>query len=691
MKKILLLLFCFPVFSQDYLEEVTKVFDNGKPMFVDYLDIEDLKKVKTDMFNENGDRVFSISFNKESGKPDGEFFDLINKGYFENGVLNCDNCMLVESNTPSVFSYNYDKQNTFITKGSVVNGRFIGEVEKYGYFESTYRRVDWESTRRYIQAGVNPGFRDVVTVRTGNFSKTPSEFIFFNQNGQIEGNYIKNIGEYKIEFDVKDDIIQTYVVKDGNGLVVDSLSNENKIWKINYKFKKNNGLIKFSSYENISGPSINSFNEHNDDFVVIDYDDTLHEDYNNLYEGGFYSSFVINQGKPSILDSNGLFSIHNEYFPYPYLESLFLDIDDRSSNYDETTNRDYNLFTIIYNYLVNDSNNYLIQIFDDYVNNSGEQAGGDGSLSTIKWIFESEGEENIFKKYLNPPFNKKQPFSEYQKYSSLRSFFSNVISLSNYLKSISEHISSDKSEVQEIYVWDYSSKKYVLVDFEKIIKIAEEKETTINSNDYFDDSDYIVWFTSDKNGEGEYTNEFDGYLENFVKMEQLGFSSDSENLNNYYRLYFEDVESLESYGVSGNWKLIGKDKIRLFTIISQPNPNNPNNQNDSSFNEDDYELKSTSDKNENIKFDWSDYEVWYTSDRNGDGEYLSEMESWVKNDKFITKVEQLGYKYDYYDKNTYYRVFLKDLLVFKNYKLNEGNKLITKDENELFIIFSIKN
>jgi hypothetical protein len=67
-------------FSQDYLKEVSKTFENGQPMFIDYLDIEDLKKVKTDMFNENGDKIFSISFNKENGMPDGEFFDLINKG-----------------------------------------------------------------------------------------------------------------------------------------------------------------------------------------------------------------------------------------------------------------------------------------------------------------------------------------------------------------------------------------------------------------------------------------------------------------------------------------------------------------------------------------------------------------------------------------------------------------------------------
>ena len=40
----LALLVSFSSFGQELLKEITKTFDNGKPMFIDFLDMEDLKK-----------------------------------------------------------------------------------------------------------------------------------------------------------------------------------------------------------------------------------------------------------------------------------------------------------------------------------------------------------------------------------------------------------------------------------------------------------------------------------------------------------------------------------------------------------------------------------------------------------------------------------------------------------------------
>ena len=91
-----------PSNSQELLKEISKAFDNGQPMFIDYLETENLKKVKTEIFNETGKLIFSIKFNPDTGLPDGEFYDLINKGSFKEGVLNCLN-ILAESGIP-VFS-----------------------------------------------------------------------------------------------------------------------------------------------------------------------------------------------------------------------------------------------------------------------------------------------------------------------------------------------------------------------------------------------------------------------------------------------------------------------------------------------------------------------------------------------------------------------------------------------------------
>lgn len=258
-------------FSQDYLKEITETYENGQPVFIDYLDISDLKKVKTDMFDENGKRIFSMSFNKENGLPDGEFFDLINKGYFKNGVLFCDNCLLVENNTPSVFTFNFNKQDTHITRGNIVDGKFRGKIERYAFYEHTYRKIDWESTReKIIVYGMPIWYRDVKQYSTGRFYKTPSEFFFYNDNGNLEGDYLKNNEDFNIQVKILDGKISTYVVKDKKGIVVDSLSNQNDIWKIKYKFVRNNGFLTFKDFENIYGPSLNRDLE-NRDYEVNPY------------------------------------------------------------------------------------------------------------------------------------------------------------------------------------------------------------------------------------------------------------------------------------------------------------------------------------------------------------------------------------------------------------------------------------
>ena len=79
---IVFILSSITIYSQELLKEVSKTFDNGQPMYIDYVEMENLKKVKTEMFNEDGKLIFSIQFNPETGLPDGKFYDLINKGFF---------------------------------------------------------------------------------------------------------------------------------------------------------------------------------------------------------------------------------------------------------------------------------------------------------------------------------------------------------------------------------------------------------------------------------------------------------------------------------------------------------------------------------------------------------------------------------------------------------------------------------
>jgi hypothetical protein len=792
-----ILLFCFFFnfsFSQDYLEEVTKTFENGQPMFIDYLEIEDLKKVKTDIFNEKGFLIFSISFNKENGLPDGEFFDLINKGYFKNGVLNCEDCMLVESNTPSVFTYNYDKQNNYITNGDVINGRFRGKIEKFAFFEGTYRKVDWESTRRYVAAGAGVGFRDVKTYGTSKFNKTPSEFVYYNDNGQIEGNYTKRYRStdnkiIQIDTEVVDGLIKTYVVKNDKGRIVDSLSNQNKIWKINYKFKKNSGLLVFNGFENLQKSKSDYIICYNGQIDQRFSQGTLREQTKinpivpvggnvsiDYVDGGasIRQRQMNTGGKPSILDSNGLYTIYNKNLSNSYLNNLYLDVTNDFSLYANRgfswdTTRDDNLFTIIYNYLVNgDDIPFLRKKFNEI---EGPRFGGGSlvqyeSLFYFKGIFDNEinsknvantfnfetiyinrnGLEfttkivpNTFKKHLIPPFNKVvRPFSEYIKNSTLPLFFSKVISLSGYLKSISEIFSSDYVESKELYVWNSKSNKYDLVDFKKLIELADNNETKVselNSDDLFDDSDYSVIYTSDKNGRAQYNNVLYNQLsESVPKLEQLRKKGVNGRFDydDYYRIYFNDLNILLNYdenttqwndGIRVN--IIGKDKIRLFVIIrfsedqtkieedfteGEPNSDargleNTINRISQTLNKSPEWVKKyidvgsmseseVSELNRDDLFDDSDYFVNYTSDKNGKGIYTDTLDDFFTESVIkIETVKKRGEKRKY---SNYIKVYLNDLnklINYDEYTTNWGNsvELIGKDKIRLFVIIRILN
>jgi len=521
MKKLLLIILLFLPFigiGQELLKEVSKTFDNGQPMYTDYLEMENLKKVKTEMFNEDGKLIFSIQFNPETGLPDGKFYDLINKGFFKNGVLTCYKCMLVDSNSPSVFTYNYNRQNTRITNGDIINGRFVGQIKYSAFSEGTYNKVDWNSTKRYVAAGAGIGFRDVKTYRTGVFKKYEMGATTYNSNGQIEGNYTRG----RIYYSVKNGLIKSYVKKDKSGLVVDSLSNNNELWKINYKWRKNDGYIVFdnpnnlgryfispnfrdkklkedwernprNAGENIGPTDINAV-------IIIGGNSIFEYDEGNRNINQFKKE-INSGGRPSILDSNGIYSINtgtnNSFDGFEKLrdyqgslyECLYFDQNDTYYLTQLGSKREENLFTLVYNFLINNSNNIFKKEFTYYPYSERGQA-----LDYILALMGGD-DTSLFKKYLKINFESNDEFVNYwtlydsrpaphdssithdskEYFLKFYDFFSKVITMPDYLKAISESFSSESTEMQELIVWNYKTKKYDLVDFENLISIALEK------------------------------------------------------------------------------------------------------------------------------------------------------------------------------------------------------------------------
>jgi hypothetical protein len=551
MKKIILIFSLFflnvNLYSHQLLKEISKTFDNGSPMFIDYLEPENLKKVKTEIFNEEGTRIFLIQFNPISGLADGEFFDLINKGSFKNGVLTCHKCMLVEENSPSVFTYNYNKMNTLITQGDVIDGRLVGLVSYKNYSENTYQAIDWESTRKYVAAGAGIGFRDVVTYKTGQFKENFLGSYFFNSNGVIDGDVEIPLKNWKVNISSKNGIISSYVLKDEKGLVVDSLNRDSKIWKTNYKFVKNNGfpIIKSSTL----------LNKYDSDFLSVNsnqYFDLLNyfvspikrshelEDYylkrikNKEYLakesfeeygatstngiillGGiqvfqyeeFGSSSIyartlsFDTGGPKMgLDINGLYSIRisgalDNIIHYDIDKYTYSSGQDPYDFRNVPSNRNSNLFVMIYNYLINNDLSLFKSTFYDgtsykyFVSSlSGknwESYNGDGDGQIYSVLNKKSNAEiskdyilnNSFAKYVKErtfktPINTSSGDFEY----TLSNFFKDVISLSDYLIACDESMKNNETEIQEIFVWDNVKKNYVLVDFKLLIAKAVEKE-----------------------------------------------------------------------------------------------------------------------------------------------------------------------------------------------------------------------
>ena len=477
---IVYFIFYSQVIGQNLLKEVTKTFNNGTPMFIDYLEPEDLKVVKKEIFNETGQLIFSIQYNPKSGFPDGEFFDLNNKGYFKEGILTCYDCILVEANEPSVFTYNYNKLNTIIKKGDVINGRFIGLIEVKAYVEEKYNKIDWESSRKYASAGAGVGFRDVVTVKTGNFKESNLGIYKYNENGVLDGEY-EIVKEDRIEkITVKNGISDSYISKDTKGLTKDSLSNDWKIWKIDYKYKKNDGLLVFNNPEKL-------IFELNPETYWIYPTAPLGE--NNAFHK--FGGLVLIGGKHTVIgtqrrdtggikvafDYNGIFTwnknwqledvLHYNFFPINSeigfkKENFSLEPNDFKFKFSSLpTRKRENLFVQVYNYLINNDKILLESRFPPY----------DEQYLVIG--MSRRGSENYFNKYIN--YSSITTYEQVRKIRSSQDFFKNVISIENYLKACEEFIVNKKTEVQSIYVWNYLTEKYDLVDFQKLIEISKQK------------------------------------------------------------------------------------------------------------------------------------------------------------------------------------------------------------------------
>jgi hypothetical protein len=399
----------------------------------------------------------------------------------------------------------------------------VGEVNRYSIHEKTFQKINWDATRRAVAYGAWIGYRAIDTYKTGEFIKTFLEKKNYNKNGVLDGEYhiYKNTdetesppnNEWHAKLNVQNGIVKSYVAYDKNNIIVDSLSNSDSIWKIGYKFFKNNGFIRFKDPEkfhpnklkNYYSPSINSKPYYDDlkgrrlNFYVHQFespDDAI------IMIGG-----KLEGGQKLGLDANGLYTknvigafdniVKFDVNGYNSLGGWEYHNDGFKSRHKK--DKKLNLLVLAYNYLTNDNQKLLNWKFFEYPSDGQE---------TLKYLIIALQQDhylssdrpntlraNHFSKYV-----KISPISEdggsiikqsnlklvpngpsgYSHSSTYRytfsNFFTHVISLVDYLKACKESIDNASTEIQEIWLWNFKTKKWDKADFENLIKIARQKQ-----------------------------------------------------------------------------------------------------------------------------------------------------------------------------------------------------------------------
>jgi hypothetical protein len=158
-------------------------------------------------------------------------------------------------------------------------------------------------------------------------------------------------------------------------------------------------------------------------------------------------------------------------------------------------------------------------------------------------------------------------------------------------------MSNDDVESQELFVWNNNKQKYDLVDFKKLIEIAENKEiknievksegsiapddnqnSDSISND-FNEDDLSLWLTSDKKEDKKKYNLVLKLtvksVSGLVKIHQLSYKGDLDPSNAYFRYFFENTESLDSFSdyliEAGTHWIVEKDYNGLILTIGPKN------------------------------------------------------------------------------------------------------------------------
>lgn len=243
MKKIIYAFLCtfysLNLSSQTF-KEILSFHENGEPKEVTYKN-DDLKIVKTQEFDPDGNHISEYNFDPSTGKRDGEFFNSGNKGFYKKGLLNCKNCSIV-----------FDEYSDTNFKGDFTNGRPSGKITVYQVTQDQDLRYD-QNTSYLLSMEYGERVNYSRYVNTGSYTIKEMMVLFYNEKGNLDGSFQIN-ERTKLFF--TNGVLDGFIIKnkENQSVTKDSVFRENKIWKVENSFIKNTGWLKELKWDDMSYP-----------------------------------------------------------------------------------------------------------------------------------------------------------------------------------------------------------------------------------------------------------------------------------------------------------------------------------------------------------------------------------------------------------------------------------------------------
>jgi len=231
-------------FSQNLIIENLERFESNTNKVLRYK-TPTLKVKKIEFFNENLKVISRINYDTISGELIGDFFDPYNKGFYEKGKLNCEKC-----------EFSFDGEEWY--EMNISEGKVEGIVIKKNIKVNPYRsnvlvnKKSYSEVPDYILSNIERYF--INTDEKEKITNAEIDELSFKEgllNGvqKINYNFNNNTTRYlqfpitKSELFFNNGMLIGYKTIDSNNDVIDSIYNENKIWKYEKELIENKGEL----------------------------------------------------------------------------------------------------------------------------------------------------------------------------------------------------------------------------------------------------------------------------------------------------------------------------------------------------------------------------------------------------------------------------------------------------------------